>query len=294
MARQHSPLHPTYPARRPAASGFTLIEMSIVLVVIGLIVGGVLVGRDLIEIAQTRALIAQIDRYKVAVNAFRLKYVGMPGDLSENNAAALGFAARAGTVGQGNGNNLIERCPGEGAIIDKRLGCERVLFWRDLSDASMVDGSFIIGTDGPAANLTAANLPQYLPRAKGAANNGYVLALGVEPGTLNQWTSEPWNNYFVVIGITRTNATSMTTRVNVLTPQKVYNIDTKLDDGLPYFGGVRGWKTGNGAAMNTFFYTEISNPDCINYPIPGEKTGATYNVSPSVKDQLVCSMGFLF
>ncbi len=44
-------------------SGFTLIELSIVLVLIGLIVGGVLVGQDLIRAAKLRAQIGQIEKF---------------------------------------------------------------------------------------------------------------------------------------------------------------------------------------------------------------------------------------
>ena len=56
------------------SAGFTLIELSIVLVIIGLIIGGVLVGRDLIAAAQVRAQISQIEKYQTAVNTFRGKY----------------------------------------------------------------------------------------------------------------------------------------------------------------------------------------------------------------------------
>ena len=52
--------------------GFTLIEMSIVLVIIGLIIGGVLLGRDLISAAAVRAQIAQIEKYNAAVNTLRV------------------------------------------------------------------------------------------------------------------------------------------------------------------------------------------------------------------------------
>jgi prepilin-type N-terminal cleavage/methylation domain-containing protein len=65
---------------RPGTAAFTLIEMSIVLVIIGLIVGGVLVGQSLISAAAVRAQISQIERYQTAVNAFRDKYSGLPGD----------------------------------------------------------------------------------------------------------------------------------------------------------------------------------------------------------------------
>ena len=49
-------------------SGFTLIELSIVLVIIGLIIGGILVGRDLINASAIRAQISQIDKYQQAAN----------------------------------------------------------------------------------------------------------------------------------------------------------------------------------------------------------------------------------
>src|SRR3984885_348580 len=81
--------------------GFTLIELSIVLVIIGLIVGGVLVGQDLIRAAQVRATVTQIEKYNSAVNTFRGKYGALPGDLNAGTAATFGFAARGPGVGQG-------------------------------------------------------------------------------------------------------------------------------------------------------------------------------------------------
>ena len=68
-------------------SAFTLIELSIVLVIIGLIVGGVLVGQDLIVAAKNRALLSQVEEIDTAINTFRLKYNGLPGDL--NNAESF-------------------------------------------------------------------------------------------------------------------------------------------------------------------------------------------------------------
>lgn len=91
-------------------TGFTLIELSIVLVIVGLIVGGVLVGRDLISAAEVRAQISQIEKYNTAVNTFRGKFNAIPGDMSAATAAQFGFAnaACAGTAGYRDGNGIIQ------------------------------------------------------------------------------------------------------------------------------------------------------------------------------------------
>src|SRR4051812_26321723 len=85
-------------------SGFTLIELSIVLVIIGLITGGILVGKDLIQAAQIRATSSQVTKYSAAVNTFRIKYNALTGDIAEPNATGFGFVARGPLEGQGDGN----------------------------------------------------------------------------------------------------------------------------------------------------------------------------------------------
>ena len=77
--------------------GFTLIELSIVLIIIGLITGGILVGRDLVHAAEIRATISQEQRYNTAVNTFKLQYGYLPGDMPPNAASQLGFFAFTGS-----------------------------------------------------------------------------------------------------------------------------------------------------------------------------------------------------
>ena len=71
--------------------GFTLIELSIVLVIVGLLVGGVLVGQDLIRAAKIRSQIGQIEQFTLASQAFRLKYDSKPGDMLGTKAVKFGF-----------------------------------------------------------------------------------------------------------------------------------------------------------------------------------------------------------
>jgi prepilin-type N-terminal cleavage/methylation domain-containing protein len=79
--------------------GFTLIEMSLVLVIIALIVGGILVGQDLIKAAEARAQISQIEKYNSAVNTFRAKFQAIPGDMAVATANQLGFTVGASCSG---------------------------------------------------------------------------------------------------------------------------------------------------------------------------------------------------
>jgi prepilin-type N-terminal cleavage/methylation domain-containing protein len=96
------------PVKSPLKKGFTLIELSIVMVIIGLIIGGVVVGRDLISAAGVRAQISQIEKYQAAVNTFRGKYGYLPGDIPNPVASQYGFYSRGTNTGQGDGNGLIE------------------------------------------------------------------------------------------------------------------------------------------------------------------------------------------
>jgi prepilin-type N-terminal cleavage/methylation domain-containing protein len=88
-------------------SGFTLIELSIVLVIIGLIVGGVLVGQDLIRAAAVRAQITQIERYNTAANTFRGKYGYLPGDIPNPDATNFGLQSCGITRDEGDGTITI-------------------------------------------------------------------------------------------------------------------------------------------------------------------------------------------
>jgi len=87
---------------RDKKAGFTLVEMSIVLVIIGLVVGGALVGRDLLHAARLNKVISEMNNYKVAVTMFQDKMSALPGDMT--NATA--FWPSAGTA-DGDGDGLI-------------------------------------------------------------------------------------------------------------------------------------------------------------------------------------------
>ena len=87
-------------------TAFTLIELSIVLVIIGLIVGGVLVGQDLIKAAQIRAQMSEVEKLNTAVSTFRLKYNCLPGDCGNATTFFTG-GSQPEQVSNGDGNKRI-------------------------------------------------------------------------------------------------------------------------------------------------------------------------------------------
>ena len=78
------------------ASGFTLVELSIVLVILGLLVGGVLTGQSLIHAAELRAVTTEHDKFVTAINTFRDKYMALPRRMS--NAVRYWGAMDGGTA----------------------------------------------------------------------------------------------------------------------------------------------------------------------------------------------------
>lgn len=115
------------------SQGFTLLELAVVLVVIGLIAGGVLVGRELIQQAQIRKQMAQLDEYNVSINTFRGKYNCMPGDCA--TAEQLGLGDGTGLNGDGNGDiNTID---------------EPLMLWYHLFKAGLHETSYPIGPSDP-------------------------------------------------------------------------------------------------------------------------------------------------
>jgi prepilin-type N-terminal cleavage/methylation domain-containing protein len=233
------------------AAGFTLIEMSIVLVIIGLILGGVLVGRDLIRAAAVRAQISQIERYQTAVNTFRGKYNALPGDLNATTAAQFGFAARGTSPGQGDGNFVIEGSKG-GASGNNGFvqeAGETAMFWEDLSYAggmnlNLIPESFNTATSVPSScnQILPAALSAYIPAAKlGAGNYVYVWSGGPSDDTMGNTTGNNATNYFEISGVSdfiNTTCGGVEGSLN-LTVRQAYDIDSKIDDGLPRSGRVQ-------------------------------------------------------
>jgi prepilin-type N-terminal cleavage/methylation domain-containing protein len=119
--------------------GFTLIEIAIVLVIIGLLLGGVLKGQELITSARVRNLIQQQDGIKAAYFGFLDRYRALPGDYAQATTNINGVVTNStcgvtGAIGNGNGDGQV-------LAIAASVN-ENILAWEHLSKAGFISGSY--------------------------------------------------------------------------------------------------------------------------------------------------------
>jgi len=222
-------------------AAFTLVELSIVLVIIGLLTGGIMVGQHLILQASVDAQIAQLDQFNRAANTFSGKYGSLPGDLDPLSATQFGFISRSGAAGQGDGNGLIEGYAGTPSTAAV-FGGEDELFWCDLSSAQLIPYSFSNSANFGTTNIVSATqIVNYLPPAKIGGNN-YIYVMGTAANNFtNISTALNRINYFGIEVISGSTTDGGGRAIGANRSFSVYianAIDSKIDDGFPTTGNV--------------------------------------------------------
>lgn len=181
-------------------NGFTLIEIAIVLVIIGLLLGGVLKGQELITSARVRNLISQQDGIKAAFFGFQDRYRAYPGDYDKATTNV------PGATKNGNGNSRIE--------ADNGTDKESILVWEHLSKSGFINGAYTY-----AASLTADS----------NAKNPYAAYLQlVYDGVYGTGTT----------GTPLTAKHNLKTGTQVPV-EIIAEVDRKVDDGYPYQGAFQ-------------------------------------------------------
>ncbi|MBN66672.1 MAG: hypothetical protein CMM94_03790 [Rickettsiales bacterium] len=223
--------HPFTPhSHNSSRGGFSLIEMAIVLVVIGLITGGIIAGQSIIRAAEVNSIVAEKNRYTSATAAFKQQYGALPGDFDEATrywgAAASDSTAGTGTqTRNGDGNGRID--------YDTN---EMFRYWEQLQNAGLLDSD----VSGIANNSSVDAFPgEHVPATGIDGVGAYVYYVDAEAGNV-----APTNFYFpfehfghvIAFGRRDTNANALV--AEFLTPNEMYKLDAKHDDGTPGYGDI--------------------------------------------------------
>jgi prepilin-type N-terminal cleavage/methylation domain-containing protein len=206
-------------ALKKLKDGFSLIELSIVLVIIGAIVASIMAGSALIRQSELRSLVSDLQMYHAAYNSFVVKYDRVPGDMENatvywpNDGQCLEVVAGNEVYCNGNGNESIEGSKGD---IDQDEVHQAL---KHLSLAGMINATISVVATTPLS-LQIGNTA---PGSK-IQDAGYFYGSGYAVSLFSPTTNA------VFIG-RETEITAGNPLINsALTPEDAYSIDQKIDD----------------------------------------------------------------
>jgi type II secretory pathway pseudopilin PulG len=264
------------------------VELSIVLIIIGLIVGGVLGGQSLIKSAELQRVVNELNQYKTAINAFRLEYNALPGDM-DNAQDYWGDNCVSDTKYIANCNG-----DGDGGVDDNH---EDYQAFRHLSLAGIVPGSFS-GFEGQTKD-NQQEVGVHIPESAIGKGVGYQFDFNWQypAGCQHDFceTEVFGHGLFAIVGEIAIKESATKAYWSAFTPKQLSAIDTKIDDGVPLQGFLKSPPNSAGAvsaglsgcvALNG---AKLDFADLTNSNINDDLANANYNFA---KQENVCQMQF--
>lgn len=256
--------------------GFTLIELSMVLVIIGLIVGGIVVGSAIIRAAELQSILTDIDHYNAAVYTFKSKYNALPGDMP--NAEELWGSDDGCPTTPANDIPKAATCNAnnDGILGDHDQAVESGLLtwwepprvWQQLSNAGLIQGAFTGAMSAEHGNVQRAGYTFPLMKAQGM---GITLSFNARESLPNVLMYPGTYNHIFAVG--SAGRPQYQTLPMLLPPalrtSEMLQIDRKVDDGKPAFGIVRSY------TPNAMPCTTNINPNAAVYDTAQQDAACT-------------------
>ncbi len=218
-------------------SAFSLIELSIVLIIIGLLIAGITGGASLIKSSELRSIMGEARGYAVAVNSFFTQYDQYPGDASTN----VGQSSIAAALGdRDNKIEFVNDNPTADLVV-----AEGVDAWFDLKDIGAIDLALTPLTNGtllsPGILVPVTNIPGSKIKGAGWAfdyNSSTLQNVVVLTGTTVAYNSSTAPTLINGMNLA-SPAESKNASTEIISAPDALSIDSKIDDGKANSGNVQ-------------------------------------------------------
>lgn len=195
--------------------GFSLVELSVTLVIAGLLMAAITSGTHLMQAAKLNRIVSEMSGYVKAVNSFKDKYKSWPGDMPDATSYWGTYAAGPPISGATDGNG-DEHISGNST--------ESIYAWRQMSLSGMIAGNYSGADAGTPDYQADINMP-----ASTGAESGSIYFL-----TYYSSFFGASGNVLQLSGVMASNSPMG----EALTPADAHIIDTKIDDGFASTGNV--------------------------------------------------------
>jgi prepilin-type N-terminal cleavage/methylation domain-containing protein len=212
------------------SSGFTLVELAIVITIIAIVIAGILSAQTMIKNARLISVYDDVNRFTTAFSSFRDSYKALPGDL--DSSAFPNFQG----AGSNRNDGIIQPTPA--FTSGGNQATESILAWHHLFLAGLIDFNpiFSASADISITNEATRNVP--ISKIQGG---GYVM--------LNDGVSGA--STVLKINAIQFGVAAGAGQGPILSGEDALFLDAKYDDGVPNNGSIRGLDGG-------------ATTDCVN------------------------------
>lgn len=218
---------------------FTLVELAIVIIIIGLLLAGVMAGQELIKQAKIRGFIKKITQVNGAINTFYSKYNYIPGDLP--NRYSMQFFGLSGGNGDGQLCSHAICANGATGISDSQFA------WSHLHASGIMALQLPNGDPFVSSSPGFGSITRYYARFRedrGGGNSydifGVMMLITGDFAKIYHGFSAPIGVDNMTNNITFTSVPSGNQAYGAFTPEETRMMDEKLDDGNALTGGLIG------------------------------------------------------